>query len=153
MSVDEQAGPRRASPPGQGWALLDREAERAAIDQVLGAVRGGRSRTLVLDGGPGVGKTALLRYAVDAAADLRVFSIAGVESEISMEYGGLHQLLLPLLPVLDELPPPQRGALRVAFGQEPGPPPERFLVALATLTLLSRAGEEQPLLCLIDDAH
>ena len=70
-----------------------------------------------------------------------------------MEFGGLHQLLLPFLPQLDDLPPPQRGALRVAFGQEAGPPPERFLVGLATLTLLSRAAEEQPLLCIIDDAH
>ena len=70
-----------------------------------------------------------------------------------MEYGGLHQLLLPFLPLVDELPPPQRGALRVAFGQEAGPPPERFLVGLATLTLLSRAAEDQPLLGVIDDAH
>ena len=70
-----------------------------------------------------------------------------------MEFGGLHQLLVPCLPQLDELPPPQRGALRVAFGQEAGPPPERFLVGLATLTLLSRAAEAQPLLCIVDDAH
>ena len=70
-----------------------------------------------------------------------------------MEFGGLHQLLVPCLPRLDELPPPQRGALRVAFGQEAGPPPERFLVGLATLTLLSRAAEGQPLLCIVDDAH
>ena len=70
-----------------------------------------------------------------------------------MEFGGLHQLLVPFLPQLGDLPPPQRGALRVAFGREAGPPPERFLVGLATLTLLSRAAEEHPLLCVIDDAH
>ena len=139
--------PRRAGQPGPEFALLDRQAERAAIDQVLDAVRGGLSGTLVLRGEPGVGKTTLLRYAIDAAPDLRVSSIAGVESEISMEFGGLHQLLLPFLPLLDDLPPPQRGALRVAFGQEAGPPPERFLVGLAALTLLSRAAQEQPLLC------
>jgi len=133
--------------------LLDRHTERAAIDQVLEAVRNGFSGTLVLRGGPGVGKTTLLRYAVDAAPDMRVSSIAGVESEISMEYGGLHQLLLPFLPLLDELPSPQQSALRVAFGQEAGPPPERFLVGLAALTLLSRAAEEQPLLCVVDDIH
>src|SRR6266851_6921803 len=108
---------------------------------------------LVLRGGPGVGKSTLLQYAVTAAPDLRASGIAGVESEISMEFGGLHQLLVPCLPQLDELPPPQRGALRVAFGLEAGPPPERFLVGLATLTLLSRVAEEQPLLCIIDDAH
>src|SRR6185437_3388493 len=133
--------------------LLNRETERAAIDHVLDAVRSGLSNTLVLRGGPGVGKTTLLRYAIDSAPDLRVSSIAGVESEINMGYGGLHQLLLPFLPLLDELPLPQQSALRVAFGQVSGPPPERFLVGLATLTLLSLAAEKQPLVCLIDDAH
>jgi DNA-binding CsgD family transcriptional regulator len=95
----------------------------------------------------------LLRYAIDAAPDLRVSSIAGVESEISMEFGGLHQLLLPFLPLLDDLPPPQQGALRIAFGRQTGPPPEQFLVGLAALTLLSRAARDQPVLCAIDDAH
>jgi hypothetical protein len=89
-------------------------------------VRGGFSGTLILRGGPGVGKTTLLRYAIDAARDLRVSSIAGVESEISMEFGGLHQLLLPFLPLLDDLPPPEQTALRVAFGQQAGPPPEQL---------------------------
>jgi len=126
MSVDIEAGPRLAGPPGQQFALLDRRTERAAIDRILDAVRSGFSGALVLRGEPGVGKTALLRYAVAAAADLRVSSITGVESEISMDYGGLHQLLRPFLPLLDALPPPQREALRVAFGQQAGPPPERF---------------------------
>jgi DNA-binding CsgD family transcriptional regulator len=152
MSVDQQAGPR-AGQPGQEFVLLDRRTERAAIDQVLDAVRGGFSGTLVLRGEPGIGKTALLRYAVAAAPDLRVSSIASVESEISMEYGGLHQLLLPFLPLVVDLPPPQQSALRVALGQEAGPPPERFLVALAALTLLSLAAQGQPLLCTVDDAH
>jgi DNA-binding CsgD family transcriptional regulator len=153
MSIDEGAERRRAGQPGPEFTLLDRQTERAAIDQVLDAVRSGFSGTLVLRGGPGVGKTTLLRYAMAAAPDLRASSIAGVESEISIEYGGLHQLLLPFLPLLDDLPLPQRSALRVAFGQETGPPPERFLVALAALTLLSRAAEDQPLLCAIDDVH
>ena len=153
MSADKQAGPRRADPPRHEFTLLDRQTERAAIDQVLDAVRGGFSGTLVLRGGPGVGKTTLLRYAVVAAPDMRVTGIAGVESEISMEFAGLHQLLLPFLPLLDELPLPQQGALRVAFGREAGAPPERFLVALATLTLVSLAAEDQPLLCTVDDAH
>jgi DNA-binding CsgD family transcriptional regulator len=153
MNVDDSTGPWQASRQRQEFVLLDRQAERAAIDKVLDAVRSGLSGTLVLRGGPGVGKTTLLRYAIDAAPDLRVSSIAGVESEISMEFGGLHQLLLPFLPLLKDLPPPQQSALRVAFGQEAGPPPERFLVGLATLTLLSRAAEDRPLLCTIDDAH
>src|ERR1700722_11073140 len=135
------------------FVLLDRRTERAAIDRILDAVRSGFSGALVLRGGPGVGKSTLLKYAVSAAQDLRASGIAGVESEISMEFGGLHQLLVPFLPRLDELPPPQRGALRVAFGQEAGAPPERFLVGLATLTLLSQAADEQPLLCVVGDGH
>ena len=152
--LTDRSGPRRTDERWrEGFVLLDRRTERAAIDRVLNAVRSGLSGTLVLRGGPGVGKSTLLKYAVEAAPDLRVSSIAGVESEITMEFGGLHQLLVPCLPQLGDLPPPQRGALRVAFGQETGPPPERFLVALATLTLLSRAAEAQPLLCIVDDAH
>jgi DNA-binding CsgD family transcriptional regulator len=154
MVISDLAGPRHANDRWrEEFLLLDRQTERAAIDGVLDAVRGGFSDALVLRGGPGVGKSTLLQYAVVAAPDLRVSSIGGVESEISMEFGGLHQLLVPCLAQLDELPPPQRSALRVAFGQEAGPPPERFLVGLATLTLLSRAAEAQPLLCIVDDAH
>jgi DNA-binding NarL/FixJ family response regulator len=153
MSVDEQLERRPAGRLGREFALLGRRTERAAIDRILDAVRGGLSGTLILRGEPGVGKTTLLRYAINAASDLRVSSITGVESEISMEFGGLHQLLLPFLPLLDDLPPPQRGALRVAFGQQTGPPPEQFLVGLAALTLFSRAAQDQPLLCAIDDAH
>ena len=154
MVLTDWAGPL---PVDGGWrkesVLLDRRAERAAIDRVLDAVRSGFSGTLVLRGGPGVGKSTLLQYAVAVAPDLRVSRIAGVESEFSMAFGGLHQLLVPCLSQVEELPSPQRGALRVALGQEAGQPPERFLVALATLTLLSRTGEVQPLLCVIDDAH
>jgi DNA-binding CsgD family transcriptional regulator len=154
MVLTDWAGPRRVDDRWQeDFVLLDRRTERAAIDRVLDAVRSGFSGALVLRGGPGVGKSTLLKYAVAAAPDLRASSIAGIESEISMAFGGLHQLLVPFLPQLDDLPPPQRGGLRVAFGQDAGPPPERFLVGLATLTLLSRAAEEQPLLCIIDDAH
>ena len=151
--TDPAAPPRRDERRREGFVLLGRRTERAAIDRVLNAVRSGLSDTLVLRGGPGTGKSTLLKYAVEAAPDLRVSRIAGVESEITMEFAGLHQLLVPCLPQLDDLPPPQRGALRVAFGQETGAPPEQFLVGLAALTLLSRAAEAQPLLCIVDDAH
>ena len=153
MIVSDWAGPRVDGQWRTQFTLLDRQTERAAIDRVLDGVRNGFSGTLVLRGGPGVGKSTLLQYAVTAAPDLRVCGIAGVESEISMAFGGLHQLLVPCQQQMDELPPPQRGALRVAFGQEVGPPPERFLVGLAALTLLSQAAEAQPLLCIVDDAH
>jgi Protein of unknown function (DUF1003) len=105
MLISDWAGPRRVDDRrGEDFVLLDRHAERAAIDRVLDAVRGGFSGTLVLHGGPGVGKSTLLEYAVAAASDLRVSGIAGVESEISMEFGGLHQLLVPCLAQLDDLP-------------------------------------------------
>jgi DNA-binding CsgD family transcriptional regulator/tetratricopeptide (TPR) repeat protein len=154
--ITGDGGPCTVRRPGGRWrefVLLDRRAERAAIDRVLDAVRSGFSGTLVLRGGPGTGKTTLLEYATGEAAELQVCGVIGVESEISMEFGGLHQLLVPFLPLLDGLPPPQRSALRVAFGQEAGPAPERFLVGLAALTLLSLAAEDRPLLCVIDDAH
>ena len=116
MLLNDWAGPRRVDDRRrEEFVLLDRGAERAAIDRVLDAVRSGFSGALVLRGGPGVGKSTLLEYAVTAAPDLRVCGIAGVESEISMEFGGLHQLLVPCLPELDDLPPPQRGALTSCF--------------------------------------
>src|SRR5215469_5578522 len=133
--------------------LLDRGAERAAIDELLDAIRGGLSGVLVLCGGPGVGKTSLTRYALGAASGFQVCAITGVESEIDLAYGAVHQLLVPFLPLIGDLPGPQRQALRVAFGLEAGPPPESFLVGLACLTLLSRAAADQPVLCVVDDAH
>jgi DNA-binding CsgD family transcriptional regulator len=148
----------RSNPAGSGGRqaellLLDRRMEKAAIDRVLGSVRDGFSGTLVLRGGPGVGKTALLGYAIDSAPDLQVCGAAGLEAEISLEFAGLHQLLVPFLSRIADLGPPQRHALRVAFGLEEGPQPSRFLVGLAALTVLSHAAEDQPVLCLVDDAQ
>ena len=137
----------------RGRAMVDRHQERAAIDRVLDAVREGFSGTLVLRGGPGTGKTTLLEYAIDSAPDLRLSSAVGVESEISLEFAALHQLLVPFMSLLPALPAPQRDAMKIAFGLETGPPPDLFLVGLAALTLLSRAAEDQPLLCVIDDGH
>jgi len=133
--------------------LLDREAERAAIDRVLGSARDGFSAALVIRGCPGAGKTALLGYAADMAQDMRVCGVTGIQTEIGMEFAALHQLLVPFLPGIAELPGPQRQALQVAFGLAEGPPAGLFLVGLAALTLLAREAEEQPVLCLIDDAQ
>ena len=133
--------------------MLDRQAERSAIDDVLGSVRGGFSATLVIRGLIGAGKTSLLGYAADAASDMRLCGVTGVESEIGLEFAALHQLLIPFLPGIGELPGPQRLALQVAFGMADGPPADLFLVGLAALTLLARAAEEQPVLCLIDDGQ
>src|SRR5271155_4467313 len=130
--------------------LLDRLPERAALSQLLDAARAGRSGVLVMRGEPGVGKTALLEYAIESAAGLRV---AGVESEMELAFAALQQLYAPMLDKLAGLPDPQRAALGVAFGLNTGPAPDRFLVGLATLSLLSEAAEQQPLLCVIDDAQ
>ena len=134
-------------------ALLDRERERAALDGLLGDLRSGRGSALVVRGEAGVGKSALLEYVVGAAADMRVARAVGVESEMELAFASLHLLCAPLLDRLEDLPGPQRDALGVAFGLRAGGAPDRFLVALAVLTLLSEVAEERPLLCVVDDAQ
>src|SRR5580693_7673376 len=133
--------------------LLDRLPERAALSQLLDAARAGRSGVLVMHGEPGVGKTALLEYAIESAGDLRVARVAGVESEMELAFAALQQLCAPMLGKLGSLPDPQRAALGVAFGLETGAVPDRFLVGLAVLSLLSEVAEQQPLLCVVDDAQ
>jgi DNA-binding CsgD family transcriptional regulator len=137
---------------GRG-SLQGRDSECALLDDVIAALRAGESRTLLIHGEAGIGKTALLNYAVESAADMRVLQAAGVESEMELAFASLHQLCAPLLEAVEQLPPPQRGALEVAFGRTAGPAPDRFLVGLAVLTLLSGAAEERPLLCVVDDAQ
>src|SRR6266851_3409201 len=134
-------------------ALVDRTIEKAALDALLNAVRAGLSGTLVLRGEPGIGKTALLDYATESASDFRLARALGFESEMEFSFAGLHQLVVPFLPRLHELPGPQRDALVSAFGLVPGVAPDRFQVGLATLTLLAAAAAEQPLLCVVDDAQ
>src|SRR6201987_2638486 len=131
--------------------LLDRLPERAALSGLLDAARAGRSGVLVLSGEPGVGKTALLDWAVGSAAGLRVVRVAGVESEMELAFAALQQLCAPMLDQLEGLPDPQRDALGVALGLKAGAAPDRFLVGLAALSLLSEVAERQPLLCVIDD--
>jgi hypothetical protein len=133
--------------------LLDRLPERAALSGLLDGARAGRSGVLVLRGEPGVGKTALLDWAVESAAGLRVARVAGVESEMELAFGALQQVYAPMLDQLEGLPEPQRGALGVAFGLETGAAPDRFLVGLAALGLLSGVAGRQPLFCVVDDAQ
>ena len=133
--------------------LLNRQHERAALDDLLGALRAGRGRALVVRGEAGVGKSALLEYVVGAAADMRVARAVGVESEMELAFAGLHLLCAPLLGRLESLPAPQRDALGTAFGLRKAAAPDRFLVGLAVLTLLSEVAEERPLLCVVDDAQ
>jgi DNA-binding CsgD family transcriptional regulator len=133
--------------------LRGRESECAILARLLDAVRAGESRVLVLRGEPGVGKTALMDYAISSAPDLRVLRAVGVESEMELAFASLQQLCLPMLDRLERLPGPQQDALGVAFGLRGGQAPNRLLVALAALTLLSDAAEEQPVLCVVDDAQ
>jgi predicted ATPase len=133
--------------------LLDRLPERAALSGLLEAARAGRSGVLVMRGEPGVGKTALLEYAIGSADGLRVVRVAGVESEMELAFAALQQLCAPMLDQLGGLPDPQREALSVAFGLNTGAAPDRFLVGLAVLGLLSGVAGRQPLLCVVDDAQ
>jgi DNA-binding CsgD family transcriptional regulator len=134
-------------------ALLDRAVETGALEGVLAAVRDGLSGVLVLRGEAGVGKTALLDWAAGQAGDMQVARIAGAEAEMDMGFAGLHQLLVPFLGGLEGLPAPQRQALGSAFGLVAGPPPDRFLVGMAALTVLTDASVARPVLCLVDDAQ
>ena len=133
--------------------LHGRRDEREVLDRLLEAVRGGESRVLVVCGEPGVGKTALLESAIASAAGCRVARAGGVESEMELAFAALQQLCAPMLDRLGRLPAPQRDALGVAFGLSAGNPPDRFLVGLATLSLLSEVAQEMPLLCVVDDAQ
>jgi DNA-binding CsgD family transcriptional regulator len=123
------------------------------LDELLGAVRLGESRTLVVRGDAGIGKTALLEYAAESAPDFQVVRAAGVESEMELPFAVLHQLCAPMLEVLEELPGPQREALSIVFGRSAGPRPDRLIVGLAVLSLLAEAAAERPLLCVVDDAQ
>jgi DNA-binding CsgD family transcriptional regulator len=138
---------------GLSHGLLDRTAEREVFDRLLECVRGGHSSVLIVRGEPGIGKTALLDYAVESAAGFQVLRVAGVEFEMELSFAALQQLCASLLGLLQRLPNPQRDALRVAFGLSDGLPADRFLVALAVLGLLSAAAHEQPLLVVVDDAQ
>jgi DNA-binding CsgD family transcriptional regulator len=133
--------------------FLDRENERGVLERLVAGVLAGQSRVLVLRGEAGVGKTALLRHLSAAAKGCRIARAAGVESEMELAFAGLHALCAPMLNRLGHLPTPQREALSTAFGLSAGPPPDRFLVGLAVLSLLADAAEEQPLMCIVDDAQ
>jgi DNA-binding CsgD family transcriptional regulator len=133
--------------------LLGRDGMCRELDRLVSAVGAGQSRTLVLRGEPGIGKTMLLDYLATRAAEYRVERAAGVESELELAFAGLHQLCTPMLDRLDDLPAPQRAALETALGRSAGPAPDRFLVGLAALGLLSDVAHDRPLLCLVDDAQ
>jgi DNA-binding CsgD family transcriptional regulator len=133
--------------------LVGRGAECTRLLEVLAAARRGQSNALVLRGEAGIGKSALLEYAAEHAEDCTVLRGTGVEWEMELAFAGAHQLCAGLLEGRGRLPEPQGDAIATAFGLSSGPQPDRFLVGLAVLSLLSDAAEEHPLLCLVDDVQ
>jgi len=133
--------------------LLGRRQERGVVDRVLAAARDGEGGVLAIYGEPGVGKTALLEYAVEAGSDFHVTRTIGVEGEMELAFAALQQLCSPNLGLLESLPTPQQDAVEVALGLSAGRTPNPFLVGLAVLNLLSEVAEQQPLLCIVDDAQ
>ena len=144
---------RGAPRPGRSACLRGRASESSLLEELLSAIRRGESRALVIRGEAGIGKTALLRYLIESASDLTVVRAVGVESEMELAYASLHLLCAPLLDRLSRLPAPQRRALETVFGLGDGAAPDRFLVGMAVLSLLSDAADERPLLCVVDDAQ
>jgi predicted ATPase len=138
---------------GPAEVLHGRRVEREALERLLAAVRGGQSRVLVVCGEPGVGKTALVESAIGSASGFGVLRAVGIESEMELPFAALHQLCSPILDRLDQLPGPQQDALGVAFGVRAGDAPDRFLVGLAVLSLLSEVAAQRPLVCVVDDAQ
>src|ERR687891_1972323 len=133
--------------------LWGREHECALLVELVSSVRQGESRSLVLRGEAGIGKTALLEYLVEPGRDLNVARATGVESEMELAFASLHQLCAPMLDRLQRLPAPQRQALEIVFGVSDGAAPNRFLVGLAVLSLISDVADERPLLWVVDDAQ
>src|SRR3954465_1620154 len=138
---------------GPGGRLRGRANECALLDDLVWAIRRGQSRSLVLRGEAGIGKTALLEYLIASAPDLTVVRAVGVQSDMELPFASLHQLCGPLLDGLEALPAPQRQAMGVVFGVTAGEAPDRFLVGLAVLSLFSEVAEQRPLLCVVDDAQ
>src|SRR5215217_3355103 len=137
----------------QTRGLLGRRSECETLDRLVATVRAGQSAVLVVRGEAGIGKSALLACLIETASGCRIAHAAGVESEMELPFAGLHQLCGPMLDRLDHLPAPQRDALATAFGLSAGDPPDRFLVGLAVLSLLSEVADDRPLLCVVDDAQ
>jgi DNA-binding CsgD family transcriptional regulator len=141
--------------PGRVAQLTGRSSELSVLDRLIDAVRAGHSRVLVVSGEPGVGKTVLLDYLAGRASDAACLltRATGVQSEMELAFAGLHQMCAPMLSHAERLPGPQRDALRTAFGLTAGSPPDRFLVGLAVLSLLSEVAGERPLIGVIDDVQ
>ena len=136
-----------------GVGFIGRTHERERLDVMLAQARDGQSAVVVIRGEPGIGKTALLRYAARQASGLRTTEVEGVQAEMELPFAGIHRLCAPMFDGIEVLAEPQQNALRVALGVASGDAPDKFLVAVAVLNLLSATAEQRPLLCLVDDAQ
>ena len=153
MQAPARKGDKQPSARRCRQVLQDRRSECGTLDRLLEGLRVGRSGALVVGGEPGVGKSALLEYLVEQASGCRVARAAGVESEMELAFAGLHQVCAPMLDRRERLPGPQRDALGVVFGLSGGEAPDRFVVGLAVLSLLSDVAQDRPLVCVVDDAQ
>jgi class 3 adenylate cyclase len=133
--------------------LFGRDAEIQAVSQALAAARLGRSSRLVIRGEPGIGKSALLEYAVAEAESMRVLAAHGVEFEADVPFAGLHELLRPALSLIERLPPIHAAALRSSLGLGDRIEADRLIVGAAVLGLISAYAEQVPLLVTVDDAQ
>jgi predicted ATPase len=133
--------------------LHGRRNERNLLGRLVLQARQGEGGALVVRGEPGVGKTALIDDAVGSIDGVQVLRTVGNQAEMELPFAALQQLCAPILDRIGQLPEPQSSALRVAFGLAGGDPPDRLLVGLATLTLLTELATDQPMLCIVDDAQ
>ena len=133
--------------------LVGRDLETAHLAGLLTQARHGSSASLVVHGEPGVGKSALLETLVADAGEALILRAQGLEVEAPLAFAALHRLLLPVMRLREDLPGPQARALRVVFGEEDGPQIEPFVVAVATLSMLTAAAEESTVVCIVEDAH
>jgi DNA-binding NarL/FixJ family response regulator len=133
--------------------LHGRGLECARIEDLIASTRDGESGSLVLRGEAGIGKSALLAHAADLATGMRVLRGTGIETESELPFAGVHRLLLPVRHLVDLLPPPQRSAMKSAFGDGPVVAGDRWLLSLAVLNLLAEVAVDSPVLCIVDDAQ
>src|SRR3981081_2790791 len=133
--------------------LRGRSREQERLGRLLTDIRSGRSGVLVVRGEAGIGKTALLEQLVGQASGCMVTRATGVQADMELPFAGLQQLFGSMLGSLEPLPAPQRDAVEVAFGLRSGPAPDRFEVGLAMLGLLAEVSEQEPVLCVVDDAQ
>ena len=145
MTQPQLGGPRAR--------LRGRRREQEQLGQLVTGIRSGRSGALVVRGEAGIGKTALLEYLIEQASGCMVARATGVQADMELPFAGLQQLLGSMLGSLERLPDPQRDAVEVAFGLRSGSAPDRYAVGLAVLGLLAEASEQEPLVCVVDDAQ